>query len=102
MAWPTSLQVALKEWDVVCRALTSGRQMVLLRKGGISEAGDGSFQVQHDEFLLFPTFLHQNKQMLKPGRSGGVHAAERGAERGGHRVGGRRDGHRPTEIARSR
>jgi hypothetical protein len=66
MAWPTSLQVALKEWDVVCRALTSGRQMILLRKGGISESGDGSFRVEHNEFLFFPTFLHQNKQMLKP------------------------------------
>jgi hypothetical protein len=70
MNWPTSLQVALKEWDVVCRALAGGRQMVLLRKGGISEAGDGSFRVQHNEFLFFPTFLHQNRQMLKPGDQG--------------------------------
>ena len=66
MAWPTSLQVALKEWDTVCRALGSGRQMLLLRKGGISESGGGEFQVEHREFLLFPTFLHQNLNMLKP------------------------------------
>jgi hypothetical protein len=66
MAWPTSLQIALKEWSVVCRALEQGTQLILLRKGGISESGDGSFQVQHREFLLFPTYLHQNKQMLKP------------------------------------
>lgn len=65
MAWPTSLQVGLKEWAVVCRALEQGRQMLLLRKGGISEVG-GEFQVEHREFLLFPTYLHQNKQMLKP------------------------------------
>ena len=64
MAWPTSLQVALKEWHTVCRALESGRQMLLLRKGGISESA-GEFQVEHREFLLFPTFLHQNLNMLK-------------------------------------
>ena len=66
MAWPTSLQVGLKEWAIVCRALESGKQTILLRKGGISESGDGEFHVQHREFLLFPTFLHQNKSMLKP------------------------------------
>lgn len=65
MAWPTSLQVALKEWAIVCRALESGRQMILLRKGGISESG-GEFQVENREFLLFPTYLHQNRNMLKP------------------------------------
>jgi hypothetical protein len=65
MAWPTSLQIALKEWHTVCRALESGRQMLLLRKGGISESA-GEFEVQHKEFLLFPTFLHQNLNMLKP------------------------------------
>ncbi len=64
MAWPTSLQVALKEWAVVCGALSSGRQMILLRKGGISEAA-GEFEVEHREFLLFPTYLHQNAKMLK-------------------------------------
>src|SRR4051794_17307059 len=66
MAWPTSLNIALKEWDVVCRALASARQIILLRKGGISEAGGGEFRVENNEFLFFPTFLHQNKQMLKP------------------------------------
>jgi hypothetical protein len=65
MAWPTSLQVALKEWNTVCRALDSGRQMLLLRKGGISESA-GEFEVENREFFLFPTFLHQNLNMLKP------------------------------------
>jgi hypothetical protein len=65
MAWPISLQVALKEWSTVCRAFETGRQMLLLRKGGISESA-GEFQVEHREFLLFPTFLHQNLNMLKP------------------------------------
>ena len=65
MAWPTSIRVGLKEWAVVCHALEHGRQILLLRKGGISEVG-GEFQMEHREFLLFPTYLHQNKQMLKP------------------------------------
>ena len=34
MALPDSLPVALKEWATVCRALETGRQMILLRKGG--------------------------------------------------------------------
>jgi len=60
-----SLKVALKEWDVVCRALGEGRQMLLLRKGGISE-GIGGFEIEHRQFFLFPTFLHQKLDMLKP------------------------------------
>ena len=65
MAWPTSLQVGLKEWAVVCRALEQGRQTVLLRKGGIYESA-GEFELENREFLLFPTYLHQNLKMLKP------------------------------------
>jgi len=65
MAWPTSLQVALKEWSVVCDALRDGKQTILLRKGGIYESS-GEFEVEHREFLLFPTYVHQNAAMLKP------------------------------------
>jgi hypothetical protein len=60
-----ALSVALKEWAIVCEALTRGEQVVLLRKGGIYEAA-GEFEVEHREFLLFPTYLHQNAEMLKP------------------------------------
>ena len=65
MAWPTSLQIALKEWASVCKALETGRQTVLLRKGGIYEAA-GEFELENPQFLLFPTYLHQNLEMLKP------------------------------------
>lgn len=65
MAWPGSLAVALKEWATVCRALETGRQIVLLRKGGIFESG-GEFKLEHRQFLLFPTYVHQNVEMLKP------------------------------------
>ena len=56
---------AFKEWAVICRALTTGRQDVILRKGGIVEPG-GRFQVLTDDFYLFPTFVHQSKDHLIP------------------------------------
>jgi hypothetical protein len=55
---------ALKEWAIVCKALEEGRQVVLLRKGGILEYRRG-FEVKHDKFLLFPTFEHQSKVHLQ-------------------------------------
>jgi hypothetical protein len=77
MAWPSSLQVGLKEWATVCHALEGGRQALLLRKGGIYESA-GEFELENREFLLFPTFLHQNAKMLKPDAQGTleVRAAE--------------------------
>lgn len=65
MSCPAALQIALKEWASVCSALESGRQILLLRKGGIYEAG-GEFEVENKQFLLFPTYLHQKQEMLKP------------------------------------
>lgn len=55
---------ALKEWAVVCRALEEGRQVVILRKGGILEYRQG-FEVKHDKFFLFPTFEHQSEDHLQ-------------------------------------
>ncbi len=52
-------QKALKEWAVVCRALTEGRQSVLLRKGGIIEE-TRDFALVERRFLLYPTFEHQD------------------------------------------
>ncbi len=57
--------MALKEWAVVVKALQEGRQILLLRKGGIAEAG-GQFRIQQREFFLYPTFLHQEKQYIRP------------------------------------
>ena len=56
---------ALKEWAVVCRAMEQGRQILLLRKGGILEFREG-FEVKHDRFMMFPTYEHQAKESLKP------------------------------------
>ena len=54
------VRVAFKEWAVVVDALLRGEQIVILRKGGIRE-GRGGFQVEHPEFLLFPTLFHQQR-----------------------------------------
>jgi hypothetical protein len=56
---------AFKEWAVICRALVSGRQDVILRKGGISEPG-GGFRLECRRFLLLPTFVHQGSEALVP------------------------------------
>lgn len=53
--------IALKEWSILCRAIGEGRQSLLLRKGGILDKR-GEFEVEHEEFLLFPTYHH-----AKPG-----------------------------------
>lgn len=58
---PAALASALKEWSVAVRALREGRQILLLRKGGIREA-EGEFVVEARETLLFPTFEHQIEQ----------------------------------------
>jgi len=75
MALPPSLNVALKEWATVCHALETGRQMLLLRKGGIYEAA-GEFQLEHRQFVLFPTYLHQNAKMLKAEARDGLEQRE--------------------------
>ncbi len=66
MAWPQTLDVGLKEWAAVDHALATGRQVVLLRKGGILEqSARNRFSITHDAFVLFPTYLHQTRAQLK-------------------------------------
>ena len=65
MADGSTLATGLKEWSTVCRSLERGRQIFLLRKGGIYESA-GEFEVEHRRFLLFPTYVHQKREMLKP------------------------------------
>jgi hypothetical protein len=59
-----TVTAALKEWAVVCKALEEGRQVLLLRKGGIMEYREG-FQVKHNSFMLYPTFEHQLKESIQ-------------------------------------
>lgn len=70
---PPNLPIALKEWKLVEDALASGRQILLLRKGGISDLG-GEFSVEHNSFVFFPTYVHQNLQMVKPDAREGFEA----------------------------
>jgi hypothetical protein len=59
------LRHALKEWAVICQALAEGKQALLLRKGGIAEAG-GEFAVEHTRFWLYPTWTHQQRAGVRP------------------------------------
>lgn len=58
-------EVLLKEWAVTCRALEEGRQVVLLRKGGILDE-EGVFALEHREFWLLPTYEHQDTTLVQP------------------------------------
>ncbi|WP_124974557.1 DUF1802 family protein [Aphanothece sacrum] len=60
----TQLNYALKEWNVTINALAKGQTILLLRKGGIREIG-GRFNVKYDQVLLYPTYEHQNPNLLK-------------------------------------
>ena len=60
-----AISQALKEWDVVVKALAAGETILLLRKGGIREVG-GNFQVKYRTVLLYPTYEHQKTHLLKP------------------------------------
>ena len=62
---PQTSQVALKEWAAFVSALQNGGQLLLLRKGGIREEGK-KFMPAYPSFLLFPTYEHQKKELLKP------------------------------------
>jgi hypothetical protein len=59
------LGIAFKEWAVVCKALATGRQSIILRKGGIAEVG-GEFRPEHSRFWLYPTYLHEHRAGIKP------------------------------------
>jgi len=59
------LKAAFKEWAVICRALATGRQAIILRKGGIAEPGS-LFQLEHGRFWLYPTYVHQQVEGIKP------------------------------------
>lgn len=59
------MRVAFKEWAIVTDALLRGEQIIILRKGGIAE-GRGGFKPEHDQFWLFPTQFHQQRESVVP------------------------------------
>jgi hypothetical protein len=56
--------IGFKEWSLVCEALGSGRQSVIVRKGGLTEGRD-SFAFRHREFFLFPTYFHEQLDLVR-------------------------------------
>ena len=59
------MRAAFKEWAVIVDALGRGDQIIILRKGGISE-GRGGFSMDHPSFFLFPTLFHQQRDSVIP------------------------------------
>jgi hypothetical protein len=57
------MRIAFKEWAVIVDALSRGEQILIIRKGGISE-GAGGFKVEYPEFVLFPTLFHQQRESV--------------------------------------
>jgi hypothetical protein len=70
-------RMALKEWAVILRSLARG-EILLIRKGGILEQKEG-FSVEHREFFLFPTYVHQNEDALIPAARGDLALSFRGS-----------------------
>lgn len=76
MNWPATCSTALKEWAAICRALESGRQTILLRKGGLADARPG-FEVPCRHFWFYPTHVHEAVQgtVALPGTPGAAPSA---------------------------
>lgn len=55
---------ALKEWSSVVEALKTGRQIILLRKGGLADKGK-VFAVEDTEFFLYPSYVHQQAEYVR-------------------------------------
>lgn len=56
--------IALREWAVAVEALASGRQVIVLRKGGIAEETK-EFELVSPDFYLFPSYEHQKPHLMK-------------------------------------
>jgi hypothetical protein len=79
---PPASSLALKEWAVAVDALAQGKQILILRKGGIHK-DDKEFRVVHPEFLLFPTYEHQSPDLVKPAFHDDLRRSEEGNDVGG-------------------
>ncbi len=75
--------IALREWAVAVKALEEGRQIIVLRKGGIAEE-TREFRLESPRFYLFPSFEHQKPHLVKPEAAGVLEATrEESAENPG-------------------
>ena len=58
------MNVAFKEWSIICDTLGCGNQSLILRKGGIHEGKKG-FRFEHEKFALFPTRFHEQEERVR-------------------------------------
>lgn len=63
------MKYAFKEWDVTVEALGKGLITAVWRKGGIEDTpsffSEGSFNIEQNQFILYPTYHHQSIQKIK-------------------------------------
>ena len=71
---PLTCDAALKEWAVAIEALGRGDLALIIRKGGIREEGN-RFEVKFPQFLLFPSYEHQQAGLLRPEHAVGLASA---------------------------
>ena len=56
---------AFKEWAAIVHALLAGEQIIDVRKGGIREE-HRHFGLESTRLWLYPTFVHQEPDLVKP------------------------------------
>ena len=78
-------KIALKEWAVLVEALAGGKQLLLIRKGGIHDP-EAAFQLEQREFFLYPTLEHQQEAYVRPEFRALFHSAEQAGKEGGTHV----------------
>lgn len=64
------MKTALKEWNSIVEALGKGQIIAIYRKSGIADKPDmktsnGTFNIEKERFLLYPTFTHQDLDKIK-------------------------------------
>ncbi|WP_025678213.1 DUF1802 family protein [Paenibacillus massiliensis] len=60
----TPIIAGLKEWASAIAVLESGRQILVMRKGGIVEE-TRHFELKSHDFFLYPTYEHQRSELVK-------------------------------------
>ena len=71
-----AVDVALKEWSLICDALMTGEHIAIARKGGVRDA-KGAFRLERRHFALFPTNFHADVAGAPEGtRTGDMKAGE--------------------------
>lgn len=72
-------EVALKEWGIAIAGLARGEQVLLVRKGGITEE-TRDFRLEETSFYLYPTYEHQRADLIKEPYRDELHKMVEGME----------------------